>query len=152
MPSARIVVCLLTVSTSIAAPPVKTLTACKEGSSWRLIWVPKKQEAPCKGVVAAKGSFVEGLNVTGWGVLNVDAEKNASMEDQGYGAGLVEGYLTASHIYDMYVNTMAFTFGCTNISCVPPNVTAFMDQQEAWSATTAKAKKPPTRSGAASTC
>jgi hypothetical protein len=41
----------------------------------------------------------------------------------------------------MYLNTMAFTFGCTNLSCVPPNVTAFMDTQEQWTKATAAAKK-----------
>ena len=66
---------------------------------------------------------------TGWGHLAVHGDAT------GLGAeamGVVEGYLTAKHIQNAYLNNMAFTFGCTNPSCVPKPVADFMAQQEAW--------------------
>lgn len=98
--------------------------------SWSV--VPCSKSPPCDGVVSVpwgRGTFDDGLNTTGWGHLTVHGDA------AGLGAeamGVVEGYLTARHIQNAYLNNMAFTFGCTNASCVPKPVAEFMAQQEAW--------------------
>ena len=84
----------------------------------------------CHGAsIMGEGSFTDSLNSSGWGHLTVEGDA------VGLGAeamGVVEGYLTASHIASSYLNNMQFTFGCTNASCVPSSVTRFMEAQEQW--------------------
>lgn len=127
-------------SAASAAPPATSVLACKQAASSS--WEIRDAKLGCKApsVMVAQGAFVDGLNVTGWGVLNIKAEPKASATDAGYGVGLLEGYLTAEHIYYMYLNVMDFTFGCTNMSCVPANVSKFMDAQEAWTLSSATSK------------
>lgn len=93
--------------------------------SWSV--VPCSDSPPCEPW--GSGTFDDGLNATGWGHLAVHGDA------AGLGAeamGVVEGYLTARHIQNAYLNNMAFTFGCTNASCVPEPVADFMAKQEAW--------------------
>ena len=50
--------------------------------------------------------------------------------EQHRAAGILEGFLTAGEIYPTYLNNLAFVFGTE--SSIPPEVKAFMSEQEAW--------------------
>ena len=68
------------------------------------------------------GVFEDNLNSTGWGLLDIHTGSKYNDSVQHFGAGLVEGYLTANQIYPTYLNNLAFTFGSDPI---PATVTDF---------------------------
>ena len=87
----------------------------------------------------AYGTFADTLNKTGWGTLNIRTNGTSNTDaEQHYGAGFLEGVLTANGIYDNYLNTMAFTF---KNGVVPPAVETFMNDQYAWSVAQVKANQ-----------
>jgi len=89
---------------------------------------------PPSSTSVASGTFADELNITGWGILNVETNSAYTDLQQAYAAGLVEGYLTAHHIYTTQANFFSILFGenATGIEQVPPKVIEFMDRQEAW--------------------
>ena len=103
--------------------------ACYLANSSKWSIAPCSDDLCHSAAVMGQGTFNDSLNSTGWGHLQVTGDA------VGLGAeamGVAEGYLTASHIASTYLNNMQFTFGCTNTSCVPTKVTAFMESQENW--------------------
>lgn len=100
--------------------------ACFVSSKWTA--GPCSQRAPCE-VVQGRGTFTDSLNSTGWGHLKVESDAD---ELGTKAAGVVEGYLTAAHVASSFLNNNAFTFGCLDASCVPAEVTEFMEAQEKW--------------------
>lgn len=84
------------------------------------------------------GTFVDGLNVTGWGILNIKTSRDLSDSSQHFAAGVVEGALTAHHIYTNYLNNMDMTFGTDT---VPKEVEDFFHSQDAWARIEADANK-----------
>eukprot|EP00931_Biecheleriopsis_adriatica_P104277 TRINITY_DN78965_c0_g1_i1.p1 TRINITY_DN78965_c0_g1~~TRINITY_DN78965_c0_g1_i1.p1 ORF type:complete len:556 (-),score=112.29 TRINITY_DN78965_c0_g1_i1:91-1758(-) len=82
---------------------------------------------PSQGAVAW-GSFQDGLQETGWGILNVRTSGEFSDEVQHEAAGMVEGFLTAQHIHTAYLNAVGYVFH-GNISA--PAV-KFLADQVAW--------------------
>lgn len=87
-----------------------------------------KPGAPSRGAVAW-GSFEDGLNISGWGILDVNASGLFSDNEQHRAAGMVEGYLTAEHIHSMYLNMLYFSFK-GNVSKPTAD---FLAAQVAWS-------------------
>jgi len=77
----------------------------------------------------AWGTFEDGLNTTGWGILDIEASKDFSDHFQHYGAGMVEGFLTARHIETAYRNAVWYSFQ-NNIS--KPAI-SFLQEQLSWS-------------------
>eukprot|EP00048_Salpingoeca_helianthica_P016501 m.232648 g.232648 ORF g.232648 m.232648 type:complete len:533 (-) comp18811_c0_seq1:170-1768(-) len=80
---------------------------------------------------AAYGSYDSGVNhPSNFGVLKI--ESNATYEDnvQMFAAGYLEGALTQSDIYDMYVNMLS-TWSSLRPS-PPANLTKFLAQQDQW--------------------
>lgn len=78
----------------------------------------------------AWGSFKDGLNFTGWGVLDVASSGQYSDELQHRAAGMAEGFLTAKHIHSAYHNAIGYLFK-GNVS--QPTV-AFLREQRRWAA------------------
>eukprot|EP00301_Raphidiophrys_heterophryoidea_P026697 c9280_g1_i1.p1 GENE.c9280_g1_i1~~c9280_g1_i1.p1 ORF type:complete len:582 (+),score=118.61 c9280_g1_i1:45-1790(+) len=79
----------------------------------------------------ALASFDDGLNRTGWGILEIWTSPSSSDADQSYAAGYLEGYVTAHHIPAMTNNLLADVFGVNATS--PPNVILdFLNEQESW--------------------
>mmetsp|Transcript_30716 Transcript_30716/g.80404 ORF Transcript_30716/g.80404 Transcript_30716/m.80404 type:complete len:565 (+) Transcript_30716:27-1721(+) len=85
----------------------------------------------------AWGSFENGLNITGWGVLDVRTNGRYSDAEQHRAAGIVEGVLTADQIYPTYLNNLAFTFRGTP----PAKVVQFLAAQETWAKAQVQAAK-----------
>ena len=54
----------------------------------------------------AWGNFQDNLESTGWGILNVETNPAFSDAKQAYGAGIVEGFLTSTHIYNTFYNVV----------------------------------------------
>lgn len=111
------------------------------------VWVPGTSvgkleiiPGPPKKGALAWGSFEDGLNKTGWGILNVKTSGAVSDELQHEAAGMVEGYLTGAHIYTGYQNAVGYVFK-GNIS--KPAVKFLADQVAwAWSQVKAHPKDP----------
>ncbi|CAE8600038.1 unnamed protein product, partial [Polarella glacialis] len=82
---------------------------------------------PSHGAVAW-GTFEDNLNVTGWGILDVETSGSYSDQKQHLAAGMVEGYLTARHIHSAYVNALGYVFH-GNVS--QPSL-KFLADQMAW--------------------
>eukprot|EP00933_Yihiella_yeosuensis_P021248 TRINITY_DN16861_c0_g1_i1.p1 TRINITY_DN16861_c0_g1~~TRINITY_DN16861_c0_g1_i1.p1 ORF type:complete len:581 (-),score=106.92 TRINITY_DN16861_c0_g1_i1:191-1861(-) len=82
---------------------------------------------PSKDSVAW-GTFQDGLQKTGWGILNVRASGQFSDELQHEAAGVVEGFLTAKHIHTAYLNAVGYVFH-GNVS--RPSV-QFLKDQVSW--------------------
>lgn len=77
----------------------------------------------------AWGSFSDGLNETGWGVLNLRTSDAYVDTEQHKAAGIVEGFLTASQIHPHYLNNLAFMF---HGKPVPAAIRTFLATQEQW--------------------
>ena len=75
-------------------------------------------------------TFEDGLQKTGWGVLNVETNPAFEDEVQAYGAGAAEGYVTAPHIYNAFHNLAPNVFG--NSSAPSAAVQEFLNSQESW--------------------
>jgi hypothetical protein len=52
----------------------------------------------------AKGSFEDTVMTIGWGVLNINTNKEYLLEEQYYAAGLIEGFATARRIHEHFTN------------------------------------------------
>jgi len=83
---------------------------------------------------AAAASFRDDLHTTGWGILNIETNSAFTDLEQAYAAGMVEGFLTAQHIYTTQLNLYPNVFGAnvSGVDQVSPRVKEFMDRQEAW--------------------
>ena len=77
------------------------------------------------------GTFADGLEVDGWGVLRVKTSGNFHDMDQMYAAGFVEGALTAKRIYEHFHNLNDFFFSSTNATELI-KVKDFFRMQEQW--------------------
>lgn len=88
----------------------------------------------------AYGSFEDNLNITGWGILNVWSSKSFPDKVQSECTGVLEGYLTASHIYTTFLNLQSIIF--PNQTSPPPAVTKFLDDQELWVRATVVSEGP----------
>mmetsp|Transcript_22079 Transcript_22079/g.43444 ORF Transcript_22079/g.43444 Transcript_22079/m.43444 type:complete len:596 (+) Transcript_22079:294-2081(+) len=86
----------------------------------------------------AWGSFDDGLNMTGWGVLKIHTNSSFSDEEQAYAAGVLEGYLTAEHIYTTSRDVVQAIF---NADQMPEKVSEFMKKQESWTRDSIKKNK-----------
>eukprot|EP00755_Sulcionema_specki_P035816 Sspe_Gene.21958::Locus_8269_Transcript_1_1_Confidence_1.000_Length_1883::g.21958::m.21958 len=77
------------------------------------------------------GEFDDGLNHTGWGILDLTTSHTAPDADQAYAAGAVEGLLTAPRIWEHYLNMYDAHFGGRTKEQVE-KVKAFMAKQDQW--------------------
>ncbi len=77
----------------------------------------------------AWASFQDTLLETGWGVLDVQTNGAAEDNDQGFAAGLLEGWLTAKHIHSTAKNLAQEIF--KNFS-MPHDIGAFFEAQDKW--------------------
>jgi len=78
----------------------------------------------------AWAAFEDGLHETGWGVIDIETNPVNEDRDQAYAAGLLEGVLTARHIYDTAANVAQVIFKQHGM---PDDVHDFMEKQENWS-------------------
>ena len=77
----------------------------------------------------AYGTFENTLQKTGWGILNVETNKNYQDNNQAYAAGILEGFLTAADIENTFYNLAPNIFG--NATKAPSQETQnFLNQQE----------------------
>ena len=81
-----------------------------------------------KGV--AWGTFQDGLQSTGWGVLNIETNPVFSDQNQAFAAGVAEGFLTSEQIHNTFLNLAPNVFG--NTSAPSSAVQAFLNDQEAF--------------------
>ena len=88
---------------------------------------------------AATASWIDGLFKTGWGELTIDTSPNHSDRDQYFAAGVLEGRLTAKHIYNQATNLAGITFAKTN-GTAPANVVSFMKAHDTWMRSEAASK------------
>eukprot|EP00126_Sphaerothecum_destruens_P006490 Sdes_comp19381_c0_seq1m10668 len=79
----------------------------------------------------AVGTFEDGLERTGWGILRIKTSKNYADRDQMFAAGYLEGALTAHRIYQHYQNMFPFYFGKSNSSDIQ-KYNRFFETQENW--------------------
>jgi hypothetical protein len=77
----------------------------------------------------ATGYFVDGLNVTGWGELEIITNAKASDADQAAAAGYLEGILTAKYI-GIHAQNIAGVFFKNNTPPAP--LTDFFENQSLW--------------------
>lgn len=82
----------------------------------------------------ASGTFEDDLLTKGWGILNIETNGVAPDDDQAFAAGMVEGFLTARHIYTAQQNLYPSVFGAnvTGLEGVSKEVVEFLDTQENW--------------------
>lgn len=70
------------------------------------------------------------LNIFRWGYLEIKTSKNVTDYDQAYGAGYLEGTLTADLIYSHWYNTVRGY--CTDRQNVCKNLKDFMNTNTNW--------------------
>lgn len=80
--------------------------------------------------------FDDGMNTTGWGVLEVKINPNTSADDTAlmYAAGYAEGYLTSKQIYQTYQNTINASGLWNFVDGPTPELVTFMDEQKSYMA------------------
>mmetsp|Transcript_29196 Transcript_29196/g.67200 ORF Transcript_29196/g.67200 Transcript_29196/m.67200 type:complete len:558 (-) Transcript_29196:11-1684(-) len=86
------------------------------------------KEGPAQAGAVAWGTFEDSGNSTGWGILNIRTSGAFPDDMQYMAAGLVEGYLTAEHIYTSYINALNYVFHGE----VSKPAIHFLEVQEAW--------------------
>ena len=59
----------------------------------------------------ARATFNDTVNASGWGVLHVESNAQATDEDQAFAAGFAEGYVTVERTMQHHHTFMAATFG-----------------------------------------
>jgi len=92
--------------------------------------------------VAATGSFDDNLLRDGWGILNIETNNAHSDSEQAFAAGVIEGFLTARHIFAAQYNLFPVVFGNTALQGYVgdystnetelDDIKEFMNRQEAW--------------------
>ncbi|KAG2499896.1 hypothetical protein HYH03_002184 [Edaphochlamys debaryana] len=82
---------------------------------------------------AAHATFVDGAStLSGFGKLRVVTGAGYSDLDQAYGAGFVEGYLTAPRIYDHHYNLKRYFIEVLNETVNREAAIDWLEQQDAW--------------------
>jgi len=139
-----VVLCLIVLeSVALAAEPIQVFEAhveIKEKVVQREIPL-KVVRGPCltndaKNCIAS-ARFEDGLLQQGWGILNIETNPETNDEDQAYAAGLLEGFLTAEHIFTTGHNLAQELFGEFKM---PDDVLQFMREQEGWLRASAKSR------------
>lgn len=87
-----------------AAQKNQTLLAVKRDNN-RITIQPKLYIVKPKEIIIGKAKFIDRINNTGWAYLEIRTSQKAKDEDQAYGAGYLEGTLTADLIYSYWFNT-----------------------------------------------
>mmetsp|Transcript_55040 Transcript_55040/g.101876 ORF Transcript_55040/g.101876 Transcript_55040/m.101876 type:complete len:559 (-) Transcript_55040:8-1684(-) len=117
--------CLLAAAVLLpqAAGDAREAAVYSEGGLLRI------KAGPAQAGAVAWGTFEDTGNETGWGILNIRTSgAGVSDEVQYQAAGLVEGYLTAEHIYTSYINALYYVFHGE----VSKPAMKFLEEQEAW--------------------
>ena len=83
---------------------------------------------PPEAGAVAWGTFEDTLNSTGWGILNIHTASLVQDGVQYEAAGMVEGYLTASHIATAFENALDYVFN-GNVS---EPAMDFLKKQRSW--------------------
>jgi len=79
----------------------------------------------------AFGTFQEGLNTTGWGILTIETNAFQDEYDQMFAAGYLEGAITAGHIYEMKGNMEEYFFAPPDYN-PPSTLLNFFSAQDQW--------------------
>jgi hypothetical protein len=86
--------------------------------------------ASSEPALAAVGSYVNQVNMTGWGNLSIKTLRNASAADQAFAAGFIEGKHTHEVIALFWNNYLLNNYGAAKQ--VPVSLISFMRTQQAW--------------------
>eukprot|EP00762_Andalucia_godoyi_P002199 ANDGO_07625.mRNA.1 Phospholipase B-like protein B len=76
-------------------------------------------------------SVSDAIASDGWMYLNLTSNSAFADDVQAYGAGYVEGYVTAKRIHMHFENVLADNFG-SNVTTIPEDVIDWFDQQMHW--------------------
>ncbi|GIQ91030.1 phospholipase B-like protein, partial [Kipferlia bialata] len=95
-------VCLLALAVYSEA---RIACAYKQDGVWKV------KEGVISSEAVAFAMYTDTTTEDGWSTLELHTEAAHSNADQAYGAGLVEGYLTATRIGQTYINTKTDMMG-----------------------------------------
>ncbi|XP_064614813.1 phospholipase B-like 1 [Liolophura sinensis] len=92
----------------------------------------KEGKVDVKGSTAT-GSYDDRLLETGWGILNVNAGNGrpSTNDDIMFGAGYLEGTMTAARIYQHYINLRSALLGTVSADTIA-KLKKFLDAQDEW--------------------
>ncbi|XP_059041988.1 phospholipase B-like 1 isoform X2 [Mustela lutreola] len=108
-------------------------------------WMPAEKTVEVKNVLDrngdAYGFYNDSIKTTGWGILEIRAgygSQTLSNEITMFVAGFLEGYLTAPHMYDHFINLYPQLIKKPSIV---DKVQDFMEKQDQWTRKNVKAYK-----------
>lgn len=81
---------------------------------------------------AAWGSFVDAIETTGWGVLDVHSSAEVGGREQSYAAGFLEGALTHRRIAQHFSNIWGEDFADATLGKIPGQARSFIAANIAW--------------------
>ncbi|GBG25254.1 Phospholipase B [Hondaea fermentalgiana] len=119
----------LGVEATSAAPPPRFAVVRSRGANEARASFVVEETGSLDDDGVAWASFEDGLNKTGWGVFKVHTNASFADDDQAYAAGMLEGYLTAPHIFTTARDVVQAIFKADTL---PPKVRDFMEKQDAW--------------------
>ena len=122
---ARLTVALVAAAAAVAHGALLAGTVNKVGGQWAF----HSGVADSRGV--AYGTFDDALASTGWGVLRIETNGSFADNDQMYAAGMLEGALTATRIYENLENLWPEFFNTPNFT-MPHEYATWFDAQSAW--------------------
>ncbi|XP_006084330.1 phospholipase B-like 1 isoform X1 [Myotis lucifugus] len=139
-PSAPPPLLLLLLLLAAAVPP--SLAGVDYATAY---WMPTEKTVEIRDVLDkngdAYGFYNNSVNTTGWGILEIRAgygSQSLSNEVIMFVAGFLEGYLTASHIYDHFINLYPQLIKKPSIV---DKVQEFMKKQDQWTRNNIKSYK-----------
>ena len=144
MPRTFLFVCTTIIAAAAASPSVQSCavynggppaaSTTKIGAFKALVTCDGKPPpaGAVPGAAVAWASFDDGLLANGWGKLTVETSGSYADHEQMYGAGVVEGYLTAQGIHDNAQNLYAETFKLNMTQAPPKDLAEWFVTQDSW--------------------